>query len=55
MSTVFGSDPFMTSALGGMIELGIFLLIYSIPILLGVIVLTMLTNEWLEERGDSDE
>ena len=55
MSKVFGSNPFMTNALGGMIELGIFLLVYSVPLVFGVIVLSMLTSEWLEERGNRNE
>ena len=52
---MFGSDPFITFALGGLIEVMIFLIIYSVPLVFGVIVLSMLTNEWLEERRGSNE
>jgi hypothetical protein len=52
---VFEIDPNMTRVFSGFIELAIFLLVYSVPLVFGVIVLSMLTNEWLEERRGNDE
>jgi len=52
---MFGSDPHITFAFGGLIEIMIFLIVYSVPLVFGVMVLSMLTNEWLEERGSSNE
>jgi len=52
---VFEIDPNMTRVFSSFIELAIFLLIYSVPLIFGVIVLSMLTNEWLEERGNANE
>ena len=44
---MFESNPFLAKAFGGVIELLIFLLTYSIPLLFGVIVLAALIKEWL--------
>jgi hypothetical protein len=52
---MFGSDPYITFAFSGLIEVMIFLIVYSVPLVFGVMVLSMLTNEWLEERGSSNE
>ena len=52
---MFEIDPNMTRVFSSFIELSIFLLIYSVPLVFGVIVLSMLTNEWLEERRGNDE
>jgi hypothetical protein len=52
---MFEIDPNMTRVFSSLIELAIFLLIYSVPLIFGVIVLSMLTNEWLEERGNANE
>ena len=52
---MFEIDPNMTRVFSSFIELAIFLLIYSVLLVFGVIVLSMLTNEWLKERRGSDE
>jgi hypothetical protein len=52
---MFEIDPIMTRVFGSFIELAIFLLIYSVPLVFGVIVISMLTNEWLQERRSNDE
>jgi len=52
---MFEIDPIMTRVFGSFIELAIFLLIYTVPLVLGVIVISMLTSEWLEEKRGSNE
>jgi len=52
---MFGSDPYITFAFGSLIEVMIFLIVYSVPLVFGVMVLSMLTSEWLEETGNRSE
>jgi len=52
---MYESNPLFTGVFHQLVEVMMFLAICSVPLVFGVIVLTMLTNEWLEERGGSDE
>jgi hypothetical protein len=55
VSVVYESNPLFLGIFNQLVEMVMFMAIYSVPLVFGVIVLAMLTNEWLEERGDSNE
>jgi len=52
---VYESNPLFLGIFNRLVEIVMFMAIYSVPVLLGAIVVTMLTNEWLKERRGSDE
>jgi len=52
---VYESNPIFLGIFNQLVQMVMFMAIYSVPVLLGGIVVTMLTNEWLKERRGSDE
>jgi len=51
---VFETDPILASAFSGVIELGVFMLIYSLPIFFWVIVMVILAGDWREAKGSDN-
>lgn len=49
------TDPNLVSAFSGVIELGVFMLTYSVPIFLGVIVTIFLMSDLQKSMRGDDE